>query len=230
MGDVTFSIEGREATGKGVARKLRQRGLAPGVVYGGGREACSVAFDSARLERLLATSHGGVNTLIDLEGDSPAAGRTVIAKELQREPVRGAIIHADFYEVDLAQKIEVQVPIHLDGTPEGVVQGGVLDQQLREVMLLCLPGAIPDDLRIDVSAMVLGDSLHVSDLTVPAGIELHADEALTIATVLVPRVLRDSEIEGEGEGEGEGEATEEAAAEGAASESGGDEKAKGDEG
>ena len=97
MGDVKFVVEAREGRGKGSARRLRQRGLVPGVVYGGGKEATSIAFDTDTFERLLETSHGGVNTLIDLEGDSAASGRTVIAKELQREPVRGALVHVDFH-------------------------------------------------------------------------------------------------------------------------------------
>lgn len=200
MGDVKFSIESREPRGKGGARQLRQRGMAPGVVYGGGREATPIAFDVADLERLLSTSHGGVNTLIDLEGDSPAAGRTVIAKEFQREPVRGKITHVDFFEVDLRSKIEVGIPIHLIGTAAGVVLGGVLDQQQREVTVLCMPDAIPDDIEVDVSGMELGDSLHVRDLVVPDGVEFHTDESLTVATVLVPRGLK--------EGEGEPEAAE----------------------
>jgi large subunit ribosomal protein L25 len=165
----------------------------------------------AAFQRLLETSHGGLNTLIDLEGDSSAAGRTVIAKELQREPIRGKITHIDFLEVDLKAKIEVAVPIHLVGTPAGVVIGGVLDQQQREVVLLCMPDAIPDDIEVDVSGLELGDSLHIRDLAVPAGVEFHTDDSLTVATVLVPRILKEDEEtpEGEGEegaeGEGEGE-------------------------
>jgi large subunit ribosomal protein L25 len=193
MGDVKFAIEPREPRGKGGARKLRERGMAPGVVYGGGREATAIAFDVAALERLLASSHGGMNTLIDLEGDTPAAGRTVIAKELQREPVRGAITHVDFIEVDLKAKIEVAVPIHLVGSAAGVLLGGVLDQQQREVVLLCMPDAIPDDIEVDVSEMELGDSLHIRDLAVPAGVEFHTDDSLTVATVLVPRGLKEDE-------------------------------------
>ena len=84
MGDVKFAVEARDTRGKGAARELRRRGLVPGVVYGGGREATAVAIDAAKFERMLETSHGGVNTLIDLEGDSAASGRTVIAKDLQR--------------------------------------------------------------------------------------------------------------------------------------------------
>lgn len=206
MGDVTFTIETRDSRGKGAARSLRRRGLVPGVVYGGGREATAIALDAAKFERMLETSHGGVNTLIDLAGNSPASGRTVIAKELQREAVRGELVHVDLYEIDLKEKIEVQVPIHLTGTPKGVVNGGVLDQQLREVTLLCLPGAIPDDLSFDVTPLELGDSLHISDLAVPDGVEIHAEGELTVATVLVPRGLKEDE-EGEGE-EGAEEAEE----------------------
>lgn len=195
MGDVKFKVESRENTGKGAARKLRQLGLAPGVVYGGGTNATPIAFDIDALERLLASSHGGFNTLIDLEGPKGAAGKTVIAKEFQREPIRGRILHGDFYEVNLKEKIQVSVPIHLTGTPAGVVLGGVLDQQLREVEMLCLPGSIPDDLHADVSGLELGDSLHLSDLTLPAGIDMHTDPSLTVATVLVPRGLKDGEGE-----------------------------------
>lgn len=201
MGDVKFAIESRDTRGKGSARKLRERGMAPGVVYGGGREATSIAFDVAAFQRLLETSHGGLNTLIDLEGDSPAAGRTVIAKELQREPIRGKITHVDFFEIDLKAKIEIAVPIHLVGAAAGVVLGGVLDQQLREVVLLCMPDAIPDDIEIDVTSMELGDSLHVRDLDVPKGTEFHTDESLTVATVLVPRGLKEDEEQPGGEGE-----------------------------
>ena len=153
--------------------------------------ANQVFLDVAKFERLLATSHSGVNTLIELAGAPGAAGRTVIAKELQREAVRGRITHVDFYEVDLKTKIDVEVPIHLTGTPLGVVNGGVLDQQLRELELMCLPNAIPDSIEVDVSAMDLGSTLHVADLKVPEGVDVKSEGELTVATVLIPRGLRD---------------------------------------
>ncbi len=207
MSDVSFAVEARNSRGKGAARELRRRGMIPGVVYGGGREATTVALDAANFERMLERSESGVNTLIALTGDSAASGRTVIAKELQREAVRGHLVHVDLYEVDLSEKIEVLVPIHLVGTAAGVVLGGVLDQQQREISLMCLPNAIPDSIDVDVSALELGDSLHVSDLAVPEGAELAIDESLTVATVLVPRGLSDGEAEGE-ESAAEGEETE----------------------
>ena len=191
MGDVSFAVEARDTRGKGAARELRRNGMVPAVVYGGGRQATAIQIDSAKFERMLETSHAGVNTLIDLEG-SEAGGKTVIAKELQREAVRGKLIHVDFYEVDLSTKIEVSVPIRLTGTPEGVVLGGVLDQQMRDVTLMCLPNTIPDSVDIDVSGMELGDSLHVSDLGVADGVDIATESELTVATVLIPRGLRDS--------------------------------------
>ena len=217
MGDVSFAVEARDTRGKGAARELRRNGMVPAVVYGGGREATAIQIDSAKFERMLETSHAGVNTLIDLEG-SDAGGKTVIAKELQREAVRGKLIHVDFYEVDLSTKIEVSVPIHLTGTPAGVVLGGVLDQQMRDVTLMCLPNAIPDSVDADVSGMELGDSLHVSDLGVADGVDIATESELTVATVLIPRGLRDSanadgdeagdeggdEASGEGDEGGEG--------------------------
>ena len=203
MGDVSFAVEARDTRGKGAARELRRNGMVPAVVYGGGREATAIQIDSAKFERMLETSHAGVNTLIDLEG-SDAGGKTVIAKELQREAVRGKLIHVDFYEVDLSTKIEVSVPIHLTGTPAGVVLGGVLDQQMRDVTLMCLPNAIPDSVDADVSGMELGDSLHVSDLGVADGVDIATEGELTVATVLIPRGLRDSANAGAEEGGDEG--------------------------
>ena len=198
MGDVQFAVEARETTGKGANRRLRQQGLVPGIVYGKGKTALPIAFDVAKFERLLATSHGGVNTIIDLAGAGSVKGKTVIAKELQREAVRGRIIHVDFYEVDLTTKIDVEVPIHLVGTPVGVVNGGVLDQQLRELELMCLPNAIPDSIEVDVSGLDLGSNLHVRDLVVPAGVDVKSDAELTVATVLIPRGLRDEAAAQEG--------------------------------
>ena len=217
MSDVSFAVEARDSRGKSAARALRRSGMVPGVVYGGGREATAIAIDAAKFERMLETSEAGVNTIIELTGSSPATGRTVIAKELQREAVRGRLVHVDLYEVDLKTKIEVSVPIHLVGTAAGVVLGGVLDQQQREINLMCLPNAIPDSIDVDVSALELGDSLHISDLTVPEGADVAIDESLTVATVLVPRGLKD------GADEEEGEETEEAA-------EGGDEKPDAEDG
>lgn len=186
--------------------------MAPGVVYGGGKEPVSVAFDPLLLEKKIKASHSGINTLFDLEGDASVANRTVMVKEIQREPVRRTVLHADFLEIDLALRVQVSVPIHLLGDAPGLVEGGVVEHALRELELSCLPGGIPDDVTLDISGLELGDSLHVSDITLPGGVELISDSALSVVSMLVPRAVQAEEAAPvEGEEAAEGEAAEEAA-------------------
>ena len=199
MGD-TLAVELRENSGKGVARKLRAAGRVPGVLYGHGVDPVSVVFDPDELEQVLRQGGAGLNTLIDLEGDAPVGGKTVIVKDMQRHPLRGSVLHADLYQIDMAERISVAVPIHLVGTPEGVsMGGGLLDHALREVELDCLPRAIPDSIDIDVSALEMGDSIHVSDLALPDGVELRTDAGQSVCSVVAPRVEEEPEIELEGE-------------------------------
>ena len=201
----SLAVEVRETTGKGVARKLRAAGRAPGILYGHELEPVSLVFDPEALDLLVRKSDAGLNTLIDLEGDSQVAGKTVLIKDMQRHPVRGTLMHVDLYAINVTERISVAVPIHLVGTPEGVTMGGgLLDHSLREVELDCLPRAIPDSVSIDVSALQLGDSLHVSDLDLPEGVELRTDAAQSVASVVAPRVEEEVEIaEGEELPEGE---------------------------
>ena len=163
MGDWSLEVELREGVGKGVARKLRAAGRIPGVLYGRGRAPQSVVLDPRALERVLKTSEAGMNTLIDLSiaGSRERAERVVLVKELQRDPVAGSLLHADLYAVDLTKEIEVAVPLHLTGSAAGLMNGGIVDHQLREIQIACLPTAIPESFSLDVSALDIGDSLHV---------------------------------------------------------------------
>ncbi|HTF36484.1 MAG TPA: 50S ribosomal protein L25 [Myxococcota bacterium] len=219
MGDHALSVEVREHTGKGMGRRLRAGGRIPAILYGRGRESVPISLDPRLLEKLLATSDAGMNTLIDLAvaGRSDLAGRVVLVKELQRHPVRGSLLHADFYEVDLTKTIEVSVPIHVVGTAAGVaLDGGILDQALRELEIECLPRAIPDQIDVDVSALMIGQSIHVRELSLPEGVKLLSDPDLSVVSVvapaaeIVPEVAAAEvapEVEGEAPAEGaEGEA------------------------
>jgi large subunit ribosomal protein L25 len=172
-----------------VARKLRARQLIPAVLYGRGRSALALSLDPARLEKILHASSSGLNTLIDLDvqGRTDLAGKTVIVKELQREPIRGALLHADLYEVDLSKTIEVSVPIHVVGTAVGVaMNGGILDTALREIEIECLPRAIPSAIEVDVSALDVGESIHVRDLRIPEGVTVLSDADLSVVSVVLP--------------------------------------------
>jgi large subunit ribosomal protein L25 len=185
-----LTVELREGRGKGVARKLRASGRIPGVLYGRAKPSVAVSLDPALLERAIQKSEAGINTLFDLQvkGGEKLGGKVVLVKELQREPVGGRLLHADLYEVDLAQTIEVEVPIHLVGEAEGVsMEGGILDHSLRDLAVECLPGAIPDEIQVDVSALSIGDSLHVRDIALPEGVSLREDLDLSVVSVVAPR-------------------------------------------
>lgn len=184
MAEHVLSADDRSATGKGPNRRLRMAGRIPGVIYGKGREAQSVVLDPTALEKLLHKSGAGLNTLIDLS----VAGSTdtVLVKELQRHPVHGTYVHVDFFKVDMTQKIIVSVPIHFVGKARGVEFGGILDHPLREIEVECLPRAIPEHIEVDVSALEIGQAIHVRDLRLPEGVQVMTDAELPVASVVLP--------------------------------------------
>ncbi len=188
MGDQTLAVEIRNDTGKGLARRLRRDGRVPAVLYGHGKASVSLIVEANALEHLLQTSHAGLNTLIDLAGASEVKGRIVLVKELQRHPVAGTLVHADFFEIDTKELLHVSVPIRLTGTPAGVKTGGILEHTMREIDLACLPTAIPDAIEIDVSELEIGDAVHVSDLVLPEGVETALDSSLPVAHVATPKI------------------------------------------
>lgn len=216
MSENTLAVEVRTNSGKGAARKLRAQGLVPAVVYGSGKEALALSLVPGSLESIVKMSDAGLNTLIFLDGDDPAKGKTVLIKELQRDPVRGTLVHADLFEIDMSQRISVMVPVHLDGEPEGVKQGGLLDHALREIEIECLPNAIPDVIAVNVAGLEVGDSIHVRDLEVAAGIVIRSQEDLSVASVVLPAAEVEETPAADLEGEGEGEEAEDGKSEGAA--------------
>ncbi len=227
MAENQIAVELREGVGKGTARKLRAGGRIPGVFYGRG-ESQAISLEPRSLERLLAASAAGLNTLINLTGGTSLDGKQVLVKDLQRDPVRGELLHADLYAIDVKQVVHVSVPIHLTGTPAGVtLDAGVLDQVIREIELECLPTAIPEELTADVSGLELGQSLHIRDIVLPAGVTLLTDGDLSLASVAQPKAVEEEVAPVEGEEEeaavdAEGDAAKEDAPAGEGGDSGGD--------
>lgn len=177
--------------------------MLPAVVYGRGLEPRTIILDSTDLKRALGTS-AGTNVLLDLEikGDDGTSIETVMVKELQIHPLQWDFyLHADLIRISMEDKLEVEVPLSLIGEPAGIQEGGVLQIQLREVLVSCLPTDIPEFIEITVDSMEIGDVLTVSDLPVPAGVEILADPAETIASVIVPQVEEEEEEEELEEGE-----------------------------
>ncbi len=203
MPDNALQVEVRDAVGKGVARKLRAAGRIPAVCYGKGRASVGLALDPIALRRLLHAGDAGMNTIISLQGGGSVDGAMVLVKELQRDPVRGAYLHADFYTVDLEQRVDVSVPVHITGKAMGVEAGGVLDPALREIELTCLPLSIPKELMADVTNLELGQSLHVSDIPLPQGVELKSDPMLSVVSVVAPMKEEEEPEPEEGAEEGD---------------------------
>jgi large subunit ribosomal protein L25 len=183
-----LEIQVRDTAGKGVARKLRAAGRIPGVVYGRSQAPIAISLDPQVLRRVLTRSESGLNTLFELQvdGGGELQGKPVLVRDLQRDPVKGDYLHADLLAVDLQQKLQVSVPIHLSGKARGVEFGGILDHSLREIELLCLPTAIPREILVDVSQLDVGASLHVRDLALPEGVELRSDADLSVVSVVLP--------------------------------------------
>src|SRR5881296_1647673 len=181
---VTLTATTREKTGKGAARQARFNKQVPAVIYGHGRATQPLMVDALALEKAL-TGIEPESTLIELTVDGKKS-RTLI-REIQRHPLRPDIIHVDFYEIHAAEKVTLKIPVHLVGNPDGVRNaGGVLDQVTREVEIEVLPENIPDRIELDVTALKIGDSLHVRDLTIPNA-KILTEAELTIATVVPPR-------------------------------------------
>jgi large subunit ribosomal protein L25 len=223
MGEFALGVELREGRGKGVARKLRATGRIPGVCYRRNAEPLAVSLDPSELDRVLRKASSGINTLLDLKvaGGGDFDGRQVLIKELQRNPISGAYLHADLYAVDLKQTIHVSIPIQIKGSAIGVtLGGGILDHATRELDVECLPDAIPEEIAVDVSELETGDSIHVRDLVVPEGATILNDPDVSIVSVVAPAVAEEEApveaeegVEGEAAPEGEAEAASEESAE-----------------
>jgi large subunit ribosomal protein L25 len=224
MPEIVVTAESRTESGKNANRRLRIKGLIPGVVYGAKKETLPVSVSPKDIGTVLKSA-SGENTLFDL--DLKGSRRKVILKEFQREPLKGKLLHVDFYEVALDKRIEVKVHIEIMGVPVGVkTQGGILDFVTRELEIECLPAAIPDKISVDVTGLELGKHLRVSDLQIPDNVTVLTEPGVVVVHVVAPRaeevvaaveavagadaagepeVIKKGKVEGEGETEGEKE-------------------------
>lgn len=188
---VTVKAVKRDKGGKNETGRLRREGKVPMVVYGGGGEAVAVAAQLSEVAAILRTDAGHNSVFsLDIEG---VGASDVIFQDRQIDPLKGRLVHADLRRLVKGEKIEVTVPIHLTGEPAGVKEeGGVLDQSLREIKVLCEPVNIPEFIEINVEHLKAGESVHVSDIKADKNLELHeAPETLVAAVVLI----REEELE-----------------------------------
>ena len=188
----SIAADRRQGVGKGAARAERRSGRVPGVLYGHGEESVSVSVDALELNRLIQ-SISVENTIVELSVDDDAP-RRVLIREIQRHPVRPDFLHVDFYEIRAGERLKVNVPVNLVGTPIGVRNGGTLQQVRHELEIECLPSEIPPSFEVDISELEIGDSLHISDVNA-GGLDILEDAGRTICTVAAPRVVETVEEE-----------------------------------
>jgi large subunit ribosomal protein L25 len=192
MAEYELKAEKRDQAGKGAARKLRALGRVPAVLYGPQLDPLRLTVDSLQLWHALHTD-AGTNVLISLAVDGDTY--LTMPREVQRDIVKGTLLHVDFLRIRRDVAIEVEVPIHLTGESVGVSEGGVIEHHLWELRIECLPANVPESVQADVTNLNVGDSLHVSDLQVPQHLTVLTPEEETIVSVVPPPVLEVPEEE-----------------------------------
>ena len=189
MADFVLQAELRSELGKNASRRLRRDNKVPAVVYGRGKEGVTITVDAPELSKALRAH----SSLLDLTVDGEA--RKVIVKELNTHPVRGDFQHVDFYEVAMDRVVETTTTVHIVGEEEREQDGGIMNLVNRQLDISCLPGNIPEYIELDVSGLVINDTIHVSDLKLPEGIEVLTDAAEVILTITDPATLEEPEEE-----------------------------------
>jgi large subunit ribosomal protein L25 len=197
MEKIELAADQRHEIGKGPARRLRATGKVPAIFYGKNREPIKIALDLREFRKFM--DEAGSNPLFDLKirGSGTTTSRTALLKERQINPADGDIIHLDFIEVVMDEAIEVTVPLEFEGKPVGLDKGGMFQATTKDLRISCLPDQIPAVVKVDVSGLDMGHSLHVGDIPVPAGVRILQDLSQSVATVLAPKRVEEVPEEGE---------------------------------
>ncbi len=190
MPQLSLAARVRTDTGKGAARRLRRDNQVPAIFYGPSSQPVMLAVKYLDLQTLLKST-GSENVIFQLQIESGQGteSKTVMLKELQADPIKPVYYHADFYEISMDKELTLNVPVHLVNTPAGASKGGILQHVKRDLLVSCLPGNLVEFLEVDVSALDIGDAVHVRDLALPQGMKTADDGDTTIAVVTAPHVV-----------------------------------------
>ncbi|MGE9268142.1 MAG: 50S ribosomal protein L25 [Verrucomicrobiales bacterium] len=207
---LNLKAELRKRTGSGVLKQMRREGYIPAIIYGGTEDNDNIKVPTKVFTDLLAHSaSANIVVTLDVEGKK----RMAFIQDVQTDPMTGDIIHADFLAVDNKTEITAHIPLVLTGDPVGFKKGGVLEQQIHDIEITCLPNDLPETIETAIDHLDVGDILHISDLTLPKGVSATADGDILVGTVVIPRIVEAAESEEEGEEGAEAAAEEPAAAE-----------------
>ena len=187
MAQSTLFVMKRNRVGKGVAKKIRKEGAIPAIFYGRETDPIPLTVNPLDLKKALSTE-AGENTLLELhiKGDGDEITKIALLRDVQYDHLKSLPIHFDFQEVQMKELITVKVPIRIIGKAQGVQEGGILEEILREIEVECLPTAIPNVIDVDVSQLGIGDSIHISDLSLSEGVTVLHEPEETIVTILSP--------------------------------------------
>ncbi|MBI1898109.1 MAG: 50S ribosomal protein L25 [Acidobacteria bacterium] len=189
--DITVTAQPRDTRGKNEARRLRARGLTPAIVYGVGGDPLALTVDPREVTRILHSATGH-NTIFDLDIQGSTA--PVMIVDWQNDPTKGKLLHVDLKRIDMSKRITVKVPVHTYGDPKGVkTQGGLLEIVTREVEIECLPDEIPDEFRMDVTELLIGQNLRAGEIPITGSTKLLSPQEAVIAHVIALRVAAATE-------------------------------------
>ena len=187
MAEVTLEVARREKSGKEIAGKLRREGKIPAVVYGGHREAVPIVVDRKAVSELIQKSQHGVRSIFLLKMSGTDQQRHAMIKDIQLDPITRRMTHIDFVRVVMDEVVRVTIPVHHTGTAIGVKEGGLLDFQVRELHVECLPTAIPDNIDVDITNLGVHDYIRIADLELPEGVKVLDDPDRVVVGVTVAR-------------------------------------------
>ncbi len=197
MSESTIEVQQRVAEGKNANRRLRAAGVIPAVLYGGGGDSVPIQINQHQIDELLR-SRAGENTVFLLKLEGTKKSRHSMIRDLQKDSITGHLIHIDFQRILLDQKIKLAVPVEIVGVPEGVkTEGGILDFVTREVEIECLPTQIPNQIRVDVEALHVGQHIEAGQIELPKGIELLTDRERVLVSIAIARVVEEEAEESE---------------------------------
>lgn len=214
MADYILEAELREKTGRSEARRLRRAGKLPAIIYGGGKPDLPIALDYLDIARKLEEEHFHT-TMLEVNVKGARGKNTVLLKDVQWDPVRDTATHIDFYRVSSSDSVTVEVPlvpVNSEKCP-GVVQGGLVSIVRRSLEVTSRADAIPEHIEVDCSNLDIGDTVHIEDITLPEGVEVHHDVNFTVLNLSAPTKAEPEPEEAEAEVPEEAETTEEASEE-----------------
>jgi len=194
METVQLVVQKRDEIGSREVRRLRRVGQIPGVLYGSGKPATAIMVD-AKVLRAAVTTEAGMHAVLNVTVEGQKGAHTAIVKTIQHHKVKHHIIHIDLQEISLSDPIETSVALHIEGTPQGVKMGGVLDVTSHEVAIIGLPTDIPEHLTVNVDHLDIGGHARLGDIVLPKGITLVGDLDETVCTVIASKVGLEEEDE-----------------------------------